>query len=95
MSGATESSATSETNEANETTRARPPATKPEKLEKPCTSSGQRIPPKQMARELAKYLRGQHPDYDYLRQVFRHLRAEMEIEIPRTTKRLPYVPSED
>lgn len=55
----------------------------------------QRTPPKQMARELAKQMRGVHPDYDYLKQVFRYLRAELEIEIPRTPKRLPHVPNEE
>jgi integrase/recombinase XerD len=54
-----------------------------------------RTPPKQKARELARHLRGERSDYDYLKQVFRHLRAELEIEIPRAPKRLPHVPSED
>ncbi len=54
-----------------------------------------RTPPKQKARELARHLRGERPDYDYLKQVFRHLRAELEIEIPRAPQRLPHVPSED
>ncbi len=54
-----------------------------------------RIPPRQMACELAKQLRCVHPDYDYLKQVFRYLRADLEIEIPRTPKRLPHVPSEE
>jgi integrase/recombinase XerD len=54
-----------------------------------------RIPPKQMARQLARHLRSEHPDYDYLKQVFRCLRAEMDIEIPRMPKRLPYVPNEE
>jgi len=57
--------------------------------------SGMRTPPKQKARELARHLRGEHPDYAYLKQVFRHLRTELEIEIPRTRTRLPHVPSED
>ena len=54
-----------------------------------------RTPPKQKARELARHLRGERPDYDYLKQVFRHLRAELEVEIPRVPRRLPHVPSED
>ncbi len=58
-------------------------------------TSERRTPPKQKARELARHLRGERPDYDYLKQVFRHLRAELEIEIPRAPKRLPHVPSED
>lgn len=54
-----------------------------------------RTPPKQKARELARYLRGERPDYAYLKQVFRHLRDELEVEIPRAPKRLPHVPSEE
>jgi len=54
-----------------------------------------RTPPKQKARELARYLRGERPDYAYLKQVFRYLRDELEVEIPRVPKRLPHVPSEE
>jgi integrase/recombinase XerD len=57
--------------------------------------TGGRTPPKQKARELARRLRGERPDYAYLKQVFRHLRAELEVEIPRAPKRLPHVPSEE
>ena len=59
------------------------------------TQGTRRTPPKQMARQLARQLRGERPDYDYLKQVFRCLRAELEVEIPRAPKRLPYVPSEE
>ncbi len=59
------------------------------------TASPVRMPARKKARELARHLRGEHPDYDYLKQIFRHLRAELEIEIPRAPKRLPHVPSED
>jgi integrase/recombinase XerD len=54
-----------------------------------------RTPPKQKARELARHLRGERPDYDYLKQVFRHLRGELEIAIPRQPFGLPHVPSEE
>jgi integrase/recombinase XerD len=53
-----------------------------------------RTPARRKAQQLARHLRGEHPDYDYLKQVFRHLRSELAIEIPRTPKKLPYVPSE-
>jgi hypothetical protein len=59
------------------------------------TQGTRRTPPKQMARQLARHLRVERPDYDYLKQVFRCLRAELEVEIPRVPKRLPYVPSEE
>lgn len=55
----------------------------------------ERTPAKKKAHELAKYLRGEHPDYTYLKSVFRHLRAELEIKVPTTpTKQLPDVPTE-
>jgi integrase/recombinase XerD len=54
-----------------------------------------RTPARTKARQLAKHLRPERPDYDYLKQVFRHLRTELGIEIPRGPKRLPYVPTEE
>ncbi len=54
-----------------------------------------RTPARTKARQLAKHLRTERPDYDYLKQVFRHLRTELGIEIPRGPKRLPYVPTEE
>jgi integrase/recombinase XerD len=47
------------------------------------------------ARQLAPTLRRERPDYAYLKEVFRQLRAELGIVVPRTPKRLPYVPSEE
>ncbi len=43
---------------------------------------------------LANHLRGERPDYAYLKDVFRHLRAELGIEVQRKPKTLPFVPSE-
>ncbi len=54
-----------------------------------------RTPAKRKARELAKHLRGERPDYAYLKEVVRYLRAELEIEVQRVPKKLPYVPTED
>ncbi len=54
-----------------------------------------RTPPKKKARELAKYLRAERPDYPYLKSVFRALRAELEVEIPKAEHRLPEVPTEE
>lgn len=34
-----------------------------------------------------KYLREEQPDYHYLKNVFRHLRVELEIEVPKTNKK--------
>jgi len=40
-----------------------------------------RTPAKKKARELVKYLRKEHPDYAYLKEVFRQLQVELEITI--------------
>jgi integrase/recombinase XerD len=50
---------------------------------------------KKKAKELSKYLRAERPDYAYLKSMFQHLRAELEIEIPKTPKKLPFVPTEE
>lgn len=41
-----------------------------------------RVSAKKKARELAKYLRAERPDYAYLKRLFQHLRNELEIEVP-------------
>ncbi len=55
----------------------------------------ERTPPKKKARELAKYFRAERADYSYLKSVFRALREELEIQVPRSTTRLPEVPTEE
>ena len=47
------------------------------------------------AKELSKFLREENPDYDYLKNVFKFLRKELEIEVVSKNKKLPYVPTED
>ena len=54
-----------------------------------------RISAKHKAKELAKYLRSERPDYAYLKSLFQHLRDELGIEVPKSVKKLPYVPTED
>lgn len=54
-----------------------------------------RTPAKKKAKELAKYLRSERPDYAYLKSVFQHLRQELDVEVSKAPKRLPYVPTED
>ncbi|GAB6180827.1 site-specific integrase [Desulfotomaculum defluvii] len=44
---------------------------------------------------MAKYLRGERPDYAYLKSLFQHLRTELEVDIPITPKKLPFVPTEE
>jgi integrase/recombinase XerD len=45
--------------------------------------------------ELANLLRTESPDYDYLREVFRHLRKELSIIVTYKTKETPYIPTEE
>lgn len=54
-----------------------------------------RTPAKKKARELAKLLRSERPDYDYLKSVFRHLREELGVPVTRAPKKLPDVPTEE
>ena len=54
-----------------------------------------RTPAKKKAKELAKFLRTERPDYNYLKSVFQHLREELEITVTKAPQRLPDVPSEE
>jgi integrase/recombinase XerD len=44
--------------------------------------------------EFAELLKPEQPDYAYLKKLFYYLRQELDIEVPRPPKRLPFVPSE-
>src|SRR5260370_4550842 len=54
-----------------------------------------RTPARTKAKELAKLLRAERTDYAYLKQVFRELRKELEVEGERSSPRLPDVPTEE
>mgnify|MGYP006292127233 CR=1 FL=1 len=54
-----------------------------------------RTPVRQKAKQLAKLLRAENPDYDYMRELFRHLRTELSVEVTHKDKTLPYVPTEE
>ncbi len=54
-----------------------------------------RTPAKKKARELAKLLRSESPNYDYLKSVFRHLRKELDVPVTRAPKKVPDVPTEE
>ena len=54
-----------------------------------------RTGPKKKAQQIAKYFRHEHPDYNYIKAVFRHLREELSIPVQSAPKKLPYVPTED
>lgn len=54
-----------------------------------------RTPVRQKAKQLSKTLRQEKPDYNYLRELFRHLRKELKVDVTRQSKKLPYVPTEE
>lgn len=47
------------------------------------------------AKEIAKLLRSEQPGYNYLKSVFRYLREELEISVPKEGKKLPSVPTSE
>lgn len=58
-------------------------------------SKESRTPPSKMAKQLTKYLRPERPDYNYLRDLFRHLRKELDVNVTIAPKKLPLVPNEE
>ncbi len=50
---------------------------------------------KQKAKQVAKLLRSERPDYFYLKELFRQLRLELKVTVEQKAKKLPYVPSEE
>jgi integrase/recombinase XerD len=46
-------------------------------------------PPTPMAKQLARLLRPEHPDYAYLKKVFQHTRALLAVRPTKTERRLP------
>lgn len=50
---------------------------------------------KQKAKQVARLLRGERPDYFYLKELFRQLRTELKVKVQQAPKKLPYVPSEE
>src|SRR5262249_32106731 len=48
-----------------------------------------RVPPKVMAKKLVRGLRPHHPDAHYLKKVFQHTRALLDIGAAPKAKRLP------
>lgn len=54
-----------------------------------------RIPTRDIVKKIAKILQDERPDYVYLRDLFRKVREEFNIEVTTQSKRLPYVPTEE
>ena len=56
----------------------------------------QRTPVREIAKQFSRQLKKENPDYNYLKEIFRHIRREMNIEVNQgTPKKLPYVPTEE
>jgi integrase/recombinase XerD len=53
-----------------------------------------RTPAHKKAKEIAKLLRTEKPDYAYLKRVFQCLRQELDVPVTRAPKKLPDVPTE-
>ncbi|MGZ3796903.1 MAG: tyrosine-type recombinase/integrase [Parachlamydiaceae bacterium] len=54
-----------------------------------------RMPIREKAKQVVKLLTKENPDYNYLRELFRYVRFELEIEPNKQPKGLPYVPTEE
>ena len=53
------------------------------------------ISAKKMSKKISKLIVSENPNYDYIRDLFRYVRAELNIPVTSLPKRLPYVPTED
>lgn len=54
-----------------------------------------RTPVREKAKQIAPLLSQEQPDYDYLRQLFRHLRKELSVSVPKTEKTIKKIPSQE
>lgn len=54
-----------------------------------------RTPIKEIVKKISKILKNEHPDYIYLRDLFKKIREEFDVEVSTKTRRLPYVPTEE
>ena len=55
-----------------------------------------RTPVREKAKYFCRHLKEEKPDYNYLRELFRHIRKNLNIEVESGKERkLPYVPTEE
>lgn len=54
-----------------------------------------RTPVREKAKQIALLLSQEQPDYDYLRQLFRHLRKELSVSVPKAEKTIKKIPSQE
>ena len=58
--------------------------------------NNQRTPVRERAKQFSKQLKKDNPDYNYLKELFRHIRQELDIKVNKSEpKKLPYVPTEE
>jgi integrase/recombinase XerD len=55
----------------------------------------QRTPVREKAKQFAKLLRKENPDYTYMRELFRALREDLDIPTLHLEKKRPYIPTEE
>jgi integrase/recombinase XerD len=56
----------------------------------------ERTPVREKAKYFCKHLKKENPDYNYLRELFRHIRKNLDVEVKSGNERkLPYVPTEE
>jgi integrase/recombinase XerD len=54
-----------------------------------------RTPVSKKAKQFAKLLKEECPNYSYLRELFRQIRIELGVKVTHKEQKLPYVPSEE
>lgn len=54
-----------------------------------------RKPIAKIAKQIAKLIREERPDYHYMRSLFQLVRKELDVVVLRKGKKLPYVPTEE
>ena len=54
-----------------------------------------RTPVREKAKEIAILLTQEQTDYDYLRELFRHLRKELSVSVPRKENTIKKIPSQE
>ncbi len=54
-----------------------------------------RTPVKEKAKEFAKLLKKENPDYNYLRELFRNLRRELNVSSIPVQRKSPHIPTEN
>ena len=58
-------------------------------------SEFKRVPALKKAKQIAKFFRQERADYLYMKEVFKHLRKELDFVVTQVPKKLPYVLTEN